>query len=87
MGHNEQLGDAVPAFQPHRFSSMVDEDDLDLTPIPTVDDAGSIDHADAEPSRQPAAGRHETDVTLRDRNGQPRGDEGPLPRLECEALP
>ncbi len=84
--HDEELSDTIASAQRHRFCTVVDGNDLDLTSIPGVDDPWGVDDPHPQTNSQPAARRHQADVTLGYGNRQTRGNDCSLPRLERHAF-
>src|SRR5258706_14546811 len=54
--YDEHLGDAHPALDDEFFAPEVDQRHLDLAAVVGVDGSGRVDHGDAVPAGQAAAG-------------------------------
>ena len=68
------------------LAAVVDQHGLDLTAVPGVDHAGTIDHRDAVTHREPRARRHESDVPGGNGNRDAGRDHGPLSRRQYPVL-
>lgn len=84
---DEQLSDAITAFDPHRFGRIeVDEIDPDLPPVPGVDGARGVDDGETSTRGQARPGVHEPHVPVRDRDGDSCAHERPVPGRELAVL-
>ena len=79
-----ELGDPVPHGDGERLLPIeVDEVDEELPPVPRIDGAGRIDDGDPVPRGETGARMDETDPTARQREANPRRNQGAL--TGCEA--
>jgi hypothetical protein len=62
---------------------MVDQDHLQLTPVPGVHQARSIHHTDTVTDGEAAPRNHEAGVALRNGNRDTRRNERPLTRFQA----
>ncbi len=84
---DEQLRDPISPSDPHGFSGVqVDQIDPDLPPEAGVDGARGVDYREACTRGQARSGVHQTHVPDRDRDGDARTHEGPLPGREFAVL-
>ena len=75
---DDELGDPVaPADGVVVLGIVVDEDDLELAPVPRVDQARGVETGQAVAGGQPAPGQDQAGVPGRDGDGHPGRDHGP----------
>ena len=78
---DEQLGDPHARLDRERLLAVgVEQDHADLAAVAGVDHPGCVDDREAVPQREPRARHDEPGVTVRNRDGEPRADGGPLAR-------
>ena len=77
---DDELGDAVtPLDRVVVVGVVVDQQDLELTVVPRVDEARRVEAGDAVPQGEAAARKHQAGVARWDGHRHPRGDEGTSP--------
>ena len=77
---DHELCDAVaPVDLVRELGIRVEQDHLELVPIPGVDQPGRVHDGDARPEREPAPGQDEPGVALRDGDREARRHERPTP--------
>ena len=84
---DDELGDPHARLDDEPLATVgVEQDHLHLASIALVDQAGSVDLAEAMLGREAGAWQHETSVPGRDGDRDARADDRACPRLELDAL-
>lgn len=82
---HDQLGDSVAPAQRHRYGTiMVDQADLDLTPVSGIHRSGRVDHAQSRFDRQTRPRVHEPGTAFGKSDRDARTDERPFSRPQLE---
>lgn len=85
--HDGELRDPVTASKADRLAPVVDEDDVDLTSIPRVDQSGTVDHSDSGAEGVPAPGQYQPGVAFGDGDGDTGRYRRPLPGRQGDVDP
>jgi len=84
---DHQLGDPIARLNAKAFSEVViNQHDLDFSPISGIDHTGRINQTDAVFEGQPTSGHHQRGKPGWEGNGSSSGHQHPLPRLEGASL-
>jgi hypothetical protein len=85
-GYYYELGDALSTLQCQQFRAVVDQDDVDLSPIPGINQPGAIDDPNPEAGRQTTTRDHHSGVPNRDRHCDAGWHHRPRTRLESDVI-